>query len=128
MPFHDAMIADGPLSAGDVLLACVLAFFLTRVILVFFPGPRGAAPDTDILPQTARAVMERCYALFPIETLEFGGAVFRRGMMVKITTTGSKTLTGRFLGLNEENFFCVLTSFRITADSLENVEDMERVD
>ena len=115
------------LSLEDVIIAGLFALVLTWVInslskvikvVVNYSTELGYNhKDTD-------AIVDRCYFLFPIESLMFKGATVRRGMYVRATTSRNKTIEGKFLGINNENIVCFLTENKIIAHELKGIEQM----
>jgi hypothetical protein len=83
--------------------------------------------DLSQIQDVAKALMDRCYALFPIETVQFRGETFTRGMMVRVRTI-SCTFEGRLLGSNDRDVVGVLTRRKIAADLLENIEEIVKVE
>ena len=109
------------LTTNDIILALVLAAIFTWIInriaeVVII----RKAPDLE-------QVLKKCYDMFPEEILQFRGEVYRRGMNIRLTTIQNKVLEGEFLGLGDDGMICIMTNKFIIAQSLVNVEKMERV-
>jgi len=126
MPLSDAGLGVLPISVGDVLFALILAFFILlihRLISRFFaaifsPGRYLGSPEHR------KIIMKKCYELFPIKSLHFNGQTYLRGMKIRVTTIADKTFEGIFLGVNNEDFFLVMTEKDLTADMMDNIADI----
>jgi hypothetical protein len=63
-----------------------------------------------------------------MDILQFRGETYRRGMNIRLVTTQSKIIEGKFLGLNHDNMICLMTRGLIIAQALKNIEQMEILD
>ena len=79
------------------------------------------------LGRSMARVMERCREMFPIETILFRGAEFRRGMQVRIMTTQQNIIEGELIGMNKINMVCIRTRTQIIAHHLEKIQEMTRL-
>lgn len=116
-----------PLNASDILYAAIAAFCLTLIIRNFVrihrimkQAVRTVAPDKDDL----KAVLDRCYTVFPLEMFSFHGQTYRRGMKIKITTLQNKIFEGELIGFNTKNMVCIMTSRLIVAHELQNIREI----
>ena len=71
---------------------------------------------------------QRCYKLFPMEIVQFNGETYKRGMKLKIITMQKKIFEGEFIGCNEKNMLCILTSRYIIAHEMTNIQKIEILD
>lgn len=116
-----------PLTPGDIIFAAIAALCLTLIIRNFVRMHRilskamgSAAPGKEDL----KMVLERCYAIFPLERFSFHGQTFRRGMKIKITTLQNKIFEGELIGFNTKNMVCIMTSRLIVAHELQNIREI----
>jgi len=104
-----------------------MAFFLTWIIIwaskafkvvVRFPVIyRFAEKDLS-------NVLQKCHALFPVETILFKGKTFERGMKIRITTIQKKTIEGQLVGRNDDNMLCLLTSRNLIAQQIDGIAEI----
>lgn len=114
----------------DIVLAAVLAFILTWIIKAASRVVKVVVTKSTELgyrPGDIEVVLSRCYSLFPIENMQFNGADFRRGMLVRVVTNRKRTIEGEFVGVNADNMVCFLTPYSIIAHEIGNIEEMEAV-
>ena len=119
------------LGAYNYLYAAVLAFFITYIIMKLVRIKVIVGKDElkmDIGKADKRSVMERCTKLFPIETIDFKGRIFKKGMNVRITTKQKKVFQGEFVGKNDMNVICILTGEHIIAHEIEKITEMISLD
>ena len=119
------------LSAFDYIYAALLAFALTYMARKI-SGLRKIMKEDELKLNMSnvdkRSVMERCTQMFPIESVSFGGQVFTKGMMVRITTMQHKVFQGEFIGKNDLGIICILTREHVIAHELKKITDMVSVD
>lgn len=112
------------LSWQEILFAACLAYMVT-FILRSIGKKRGTKGKTfDVHPLNMPEVYERCKVLFPIESIEFHGKRFQRGMMVKIITMQKNVIEGELIGMNRVNLLCIRAGNRIIAHQLEKIEEI----
>lgn len=111
----------------DIIFAALLALVITwmigagtRVMKVVITR----STELGYRPSDLELVLQRCYGMFPIDSLSFKGATFRRGMTVRVLTNRKKTIEGRFVGTNKDNMVCFLTPNSVIAHELDNIEEM----
>lgn len=116
-----------PLEASDILYSAIAAFCLTLIIRNFVrihrimkQAVKSVAPGKDDL----KAVLDRCYTIFPLEMFSFHGQTYRRGMKIKITTLQNKIFEGELIGFNTKNMVCIMTSKLIVAHELQNIREI----
>ena len=115
------------LTIQDVFYAAILAFFLTWVILSLIKIFRVVTTRTsefDYRPGDMSRVLEKCYALFPRDIVQFQGKTYTRGMMVRVTTDQNRSITGQLVGLNNENILCLVTNRYIVAQEMEKIDSI----
>ena len=120
------------LSAFNYIYAAVLAFVITYVIRKLF-AIRAIMKKNDELAMNVRdadkaTVIERCAKMFPIETVVFNGDVFKKGMIVKITTMQKKVFQGEFVGKNDMDIICIITREHIIAHEVKKITEMVSID
>lgn len=120
-----------PLSTSDVIYAAIAAFCLTMIIRSFVRVHRIVKQtmqnaESELLTgkNDIKAVLERCYKIFPVERFSFHGQIFTRGMKIKITTLQDKIFEGELVGFNSKNMICIMTSKLIIAHELCNIREI----
>lgn len=110
------------LSVSDVLLAAILSFFLTGLVLLYirlsklFLVTLKVEKGASDIP----SIIERCCGLFPTEIFVYDGQTVRRGALIRVKTVKNKIIEGKFIGLNNENVICIVTRKSIIAYKLNN--------
>ena len=119
------------INVNDILLAAFLALIFTwiivnfRAIIRFFTG-KPARFEFDA--EEVKSIMQKCYLLFPNDTIHFEGISYTRGMRIRVTTVDKKMFEGIFIGFNGENVLCVLTKNYIAADLIGNVKEIVQLE
>ena len=121
----------------DIVFTGSLAFVLTVIIViirnVIMPGFFLFKNDGEMFYMKHNGIdtdetIEKCKALFPIENFYFRGSVFKRGMNVKVITSGEKgkssVIKGRFMGKNDFDTICILTENKMIICFIEAISDM----
>lgn len=111
---------------SGIIISAFAAALITFLIIGFLQI-RRFAKDANIIVSgfyQMKNIMERCYRLFPIETVVYHGITFKRGMSVKITLSDSKSFIGRFVGLNVDDMVCVVTQKSIIAQEINLIKDL----
>ena len=115
----------------DIIFAAILALVLTwlisagsRVLKVIITR----STELGYRPRDIDLVLQRCYGMFPIDSLSFKGATFHRGMIVRAVTNRKKTIEGRFVGTNKDNMVCFVTPSSVIAHELGNIEEMRELE
>ena len=120
-----------PLTIMDILTAALWAGIfvigirsISRLFLRFIA--RGTIftlrPD-QLEPEQLEAVLKNCYKLFPIDSLNWNGTVFKRGSKLRVVTTNSN-ITGEFIGVNDDDMLCLMTSSSVIAHEIRTIEDI----
>lgn len=115
---------DKYITVEEIIYIAITAIFITWFIQNFIRLKRlinsgATAPVTDI-----KKVLDRCYAMFPLESVNFKGQVFKRGMHIKITTFQDKVFEGELIGTNYRNLVCIMTNKLVVAHELSNIRDI----
>lgn len=118
------------LTIEELCYCALIAFFVTwfilnaikiKKILKMLSESTGAVKDT-------KQILERCYALFPLDSISFHGRQFKRGMKIRITTRQNKTFEGEFIGTNNRNLVCIMTNKLVVAHEMNNISDITPMD
>lgn len=64
------------------------------------------------------------YLMFPKEVIMFKGTIYKRGMVIKITTIHKKIYEGEFIGFNGKDMICVITKNAIVTTNIKNLKDI----
>lgn len=115
------------LSWAEVVIAAVLACIITcaiRAAMRFNPAKMAPEKTFAVHSLNMPEVYARCKELFPIESIEFHGKQFRRGMMIKVTTLQKNVIEGEFIGMNRVNLLCIRTGNQIIAHQLEKIAEI----
>ncbi|MBQ6554273.1 MAG: hypothetical protein IJL89_03470 [Firmicutes bacterium] len=115
----------------EIIYIAVIAFFITWFITNAIRLKKimdTAAEGAPAAAKDLKRVLERCYAMFPLEDVSFKGQVFKRGMRVKITTFQNKVFEGELIGTNYRNLVCIMTSRLVVAHELSNIRDITVVE
>lgn len=124
-----------PITFDDIIFAALWAFivvFLIKVVsglflrLVTKTTIFALRPD-QLEPEQLEAVMENCYRLFPIDSLNWDGITFRRGNILRIITSNSTQIEGKFIGLNNEDMVCLLTNHSVVAQEINTITEIHTI-
>ena len=116
------------LSAYDYLYAAVAAFAIT-FILIKLKGFVRVLTNSDPVSVNFKevemnSVMSKCADIFPIETVQFRGNIFRRGSKVRIVTKQKKIMEGKLVGKNDMEILCIITSNHVIAHEIDKILEM----
>ena len=117
------------ITAEELVYIAVIAFFITWFIHNIIKFKKIMETGTEsVSVKDLKRVMERCYAMFPLENVSFKGQTFKRGMRVKITTLQNKVFEGELIGTNYRSLVCIMTSKLVVAHELSNIRDITLVE
>ncbi len=111
--------------------AALLALCITYIIMKLLKFRTLLAEEEFNLSfkgSDRKSVMAKCTRLFPIETFNFKGMDFKKGMTVRITTTQQKVFQGEFIGKNNLNVICILAGEHVIAHDVEKIKEMISLD
>lgn len=114
------------LTVEELCYCAVIAFFVTWFILNAIKIKRilkMVSEGSEAMKDT-KQILERCYTLFPLDSISFHGRQFKRGMRIKITTRQNKTFEGEFIGTNNRNLVCIMTNKLVVAHEMNNISDI----
>lgn len=115
----------------DIGFALITALLLTYVInrlmagVRILYGPRNVSINYD--QRTIKGIIDNCYALFPKESINFRGVIFKRGMRVEVLTQNNRIIKGEIIGMNQDNILCLITSKHIVAHELSQILEMTQI-
>lgn len=113
---------------SDLALAAVIAAILTYILsrLAVFLKIIKEDDELSIKFNSVNfvSISNVCKEMFPIATMYFNGKVFKRGVKVRITTIQKKVFEGEFIGKNDEDVLCVISSDCMVAHEIKKIEDM----
>lgn len=115
------------LSWQEVLFAACLAYMITYIIRTIGRVKERAQKKEKtyvVRSLDVPEVYERCKELFPIESIEFRGRQFQRGMKIRVTTLQKNVIEGELIGMNQVNLVCIRTATQIIAHQLEKIEEI----
>jgi len=119
------------ISLQDVMFAAILALFITWFIRGIASLASLAVNRSTVMgyrPSEVDAIIQRCHNMFPIEFLRFNGALFSRGMQVRVVTMRKATIEAEFIGVNGDNMVCLLTPNSVIAHELDSIEEIRVLD
>ncbi len=131
MKLFDNLLA---LSWQDVFLAACVAYVVTFIIRSIgrarerLDGQEEQEKTYVVQSLNVTEVYERCKELFPIESIEFHGQQFQRGMKIRVTTLQKNIIEGELIGMNHVNLVCIRTANKIIAHQLEKIADVSKAE
>lgn len=118
----------GNLTVGKIIIAAVLAFSITFLVMNWKEVKQilgmGQKKGGSFQATTVGSVTERCKELFPMDTINFQGQVFRRGMMVRVVTIKDKVIEGEFIGKSDAELICIRMDNKLLAQQVEKIKTM----
>ena len=118
------------LSLEDILMAAfwsVVIFFALKGISYLFQTLTQKSSIIQFDPAYIEEIILRCHAVFPIDSLNFNGNTFSRGMVVRITTTANQVIEGKFIGLNKYKMLCIVTNRTIEAYGIKYISQIDGI-
>lgn len=113
------------LTIEELCYSALIAFFVTWFILNAIKIKRILKMISEnTMAKDTKQILDRCYALFPLDSISFHGRQFKRGMKVRITTRQNKTFEGEFIGTNNKNLVCIMTNKLVVAHEMNNISDI----
>lgn len=116
------------LTTADYIYAAITAFVITQLILCVLRCVKIARSsekiEVDYREVDKLMVIKKCVEMFPDSTINFRGKVFKKGMMVRITTLQKRIIEGEIIGKNELNILCVIAGPHIIAHEMDKIEDI----
>lgn len=119
------------ISVEEMLSAAILALVITWIIKTLFIVKdlvKKMPKEFDYASKDLKAIMDKCYAMFPKEKIQFEGKTFNRGMHVRIMTIHKKTFEGELIGSNQNDMICIITQKYIIAHELTNIKEITILD
>jgi len=117
-----------PLTTDDLVTAAFIAVVVVVAIRLLgwaFRMVINHTGEIEFDPSRTEEVRKRCSALFPIENLNFDGATFKRGNILRIVTHKQDALEGEFVGTNRNNMLCLVANSSIIAQELRAIETIQ---
>lgn len=124
----------GPLSFTDIIFGVFIAFLITTLIIKIrrfckvLKMHHKEAISVKYKGVDLSAITAKCRSMFPIETIQFHGNEFKRGMKIKIITMQKKVIEGELVGKNKMGILCILTREHIVAHEIDKIQDITCVD
>lgn len=114
------------LTIEELLYSAIIAFFITWFVINAIKVKRilKMVSSTSEAVKDTKQILERCYTLFPLDSISFHGRQFKRGMKIKITTRQNKIFEGEFIGTNNRNLVCIMTNKLVVAHEMNNISDI----
>lgn len=115
------------LSLDEILFAAILGLIITWLIqniIKFRKFIKEMSSNLSYNSEDLAKIMERCYAMFPIDKVLFKDKTFIRGSKIRITTMQNKIFEGELIGLNNKNMICIMTKKYIMAHEISNIENI----
>ena len=115
------------LSVQDVLFAAGFSLALTWLIIGItkvFRAIVSLPAEFNYKSKDLNRILQKCYNLFPRDSIQFKGELYKRGMVVRITTIQNKNFEGQIIGLNNDNMICLMTNKYIVAHELDKINEM----
>lgn len=119
------------LTVGQFLFAVIAAYVITKIVVKiggFMKFMFSSENMMEFEEVEYNKIFEQCCLLFPNTMFKFNNKTFKRGMMIKIITNKGKIMAGKLVGLNKENFVCLITDRFIKAAVMENILDITTLD
>jgi hypothetical protein len=122
------MLDSIPLTINDLINAAFWAVLIVVVIrLLGWAFRKVISRSRHILfdPAKLEDVRKVCRLHYPIEDLQFNGATFKRGTLIRVVTHEQTFFEGEFLGTNRSNVMCLVTQESIVSQELHAIEAIQ---
>ena len=117
-----------PLTQSDIIFAIVgaaLIFVVLKFAGILVRIFITRTSEIQFAPDQLGEMLENCYRTFPIEILDFNGETYRRGTVLRITTTRNKTIEGQLVGTNQAQMLCLVTSNSVIAQEIGAIQEVK---
>jgi len=104
--------------------ALVITLLVKLIIWIFDQSALTSGKIFDYRPYQLNAALKRCYFLFPVENTCFNGVAFHRGMHIRVVTIQQVIIEGKFIGVNHDDLFCVVTNQQAIAENMYAVKEV----
>ncbi len=114
--------------AFAALLALIITYVVTKAVdfISFYTKP--ANMKFNYKRENVKAILDRCCSLFPKEDVTFKGDLFKRGMVVRVTTNQHFIFEGKIVGMNKNNILCIITPKYVVAQELSHITGIEKIE
>jgi hypothetical protein len=119
-----------PLTVDDLFNAAFWAFVIVVGIRLLGWAGRTLIVRTGNIsfdPAHAEEVVKKCRRLFPIEQLQFNGATFDRGTIIRVITNRQAAIEGEFVGTDRNDLLCLVTEGSVITQELNAVEMIQAI-
>lgn len=122
---------DISITFDEFIYCAIIALVLTWIVnnaVKLHHLLKQTASEFGYQPRDITQIMQRCYALFPRDIVQFKGKTLRRGMKIQIITMQQKIFEGEFIGSNNRDMLCILTTKYIVAHEITNISEIKLLD
>lgn len=103
---------------------CILISLFILIIIKSFGLYLKLSKECEYPLDVFKNMVKDFYLMFPKEIIMFKGNIYKRGMVVKITTIHKKIYEGEFVGFNGKDMICVITKNAIVTTNIKNLKDI----
>lgn len=103
---------------------CILISLFILLIIKAFSLYRKLSKECEYPLDVFKNMVKDFYLMFPKEVIMFKGTIYKRGMVIKITTIHKKIYEGEFVGFNGKDMICVITKNAIVTTNIKNLKDI----
>lgn len=111
------------LSFGEIIGSMVLAFIIL-IFLKAFMLFRKLSRECEYPIKVFNNMVKDFYLMFPKDVIIFRGNIYKRGMLIKVTTLHKKIYEGEFVGFNGKDMICIITKTSIVTNNIKNIKDI----
>lgn len=111
------------LTFGEVILCMIISFFIL-IFLKAFMLFRKLSRECEYPIKVFNSMVKDFYLMFPKEVIMFRGNIYKRGMLIKVTTLHKKIYEGEFVGFNGKDMICIITKTAIVTNNIKNIKDI----
>ena len=111
------------LTFGEIIF-CIIISFVIFIFLKAFLFFRKLSRECEYPIQVFNTMIKDFYLMFPKEVIMFKGNIYKRGMLIKVTTLHKKIYEGEFVGFNGKDMICIITKTAIVTNNIKNIKNI----
>ena len=111
------------LTFREIIFCMVISFFILVVLKTFLLF-RKLSRESEYPVKVFHNMIKDFYLMFPKQAIMFKGNIYRRGMIIKVTTLHKKIYEGEFVGFNGKDMICIITKTAIVTNNIRNIQDI----
>ncbi len=106
------------------IVFCMIIAFLILILIKTFLLFKKLSRESEYPIKVFHSMTKDFYLMFPKQAIMYKGNIYRRGMIIKVTTLHKKIYEGEFVGFNGKDMICIITQTSIVTNNIKNIKDI----